>query len=1010
MNGRSIRFSQPLVTCLLFLAVISKPLSSDATPSSRPGYGSTVYGDAGGTGVTFRVWAPNATNVTVAATFNSFSWTANPLYSEGGGVWSVDVPGAHIGNQYKYVIYSVNGTNLKQDPRCRQQASSTDNSIVYNGTNFDWTGDTFTYVPQNDAVIYELNIGSFNDPNPSDGNPGTFLSATNMLAFLKQLGISAIEVMPINEFPGNFSWGYNLVDIFGVESSYGGPNQFKTFVKTCHQFGLGVLVDVVHNHYGPTEMDLWRFDGSFTSGGPAGGYGGIYFYQSTGLCCTPYGSTRPNYSTQQVRNFIQDSFSMWLNECHVDGFRWDSPGYMMNSDAGFNTDAQTLIQQCSSLIHTGYVGKINIGEDQGWLSGTAGFDSTWANVFYDDVTGQLTPSSDASRNMATIETAVKLNTPGGVGAGGWGNVLFMENHDKAGDLNNAQRLPVQIDGGNPTSYFARKRSTLGAALTLTTPGMPMILQGEEMLTTNQFGASNALDWSRTNTYSGIVSLYQDLIHLRRNLDGRSSGLKGLNVSTMQRDDSNKLYAYRRWDTGNVGDDVVVICNFANTTWSNNYGVNNFPHSGTWYTLLNSDSTEYGSDYSNVGPASISVLSNVGTISIAPYSVLILSQVAPPPPPVALFTGSPTNGTSPLVVTFTDTSSNSITSRSWDFGDNSTTNITTNTVAHTYAAGTYTVTLVATGPGGVSTNTKPNYITVLPAPSTITVDVGYLYDRFGTAPANLVPTNSVAVLVVDTGNNGFVDPQPGFPLSLGATWGTDDRIVGIWDPGGCGSGDGTLFCDTVVTYTNGIALGQTLQLYWFPSLTLASNTVGVTYYGKFTDTNSPPLDGSDAWQMPANGSSAYLIFWTVSNQGSNPDAAGQATLSTGGSLSAFQNWQIQYFTTTNNPAASPNADPDGDGQSNMAEFLVGTDPTNSASAFRITSVVRVNTNVLVTWTMGSNRTNALQATAGGPGGSYSTNGFTDIFTVTNTIGSVTNYLDSGAATNFPARYYRVRLVP
>ena len=75
----------------------------------------------------------------------------------------------------------------------------------------------------------------------------------------------------------------------------------------------------------------------------------------------------------------------------------------------------------------------------------------------------------------------------------------------------AQRLPVRIDGSNPTSYYARKRSTLGAAITLTTPGMPMILQGEEMLTTNQFGASNALDWSQTNTYSGIVSLYTDLI-------------------------------------------------------------------------------------------------------------------------------------------------------------------------------------------------------------------------------------------------------------------------------------------------------------------------------------------------------------------------------------------------------------------------------------------------------------------------------------------------------------------
>jgi PKD repeat protein len=245
------------------------------------------------------------------------------------------------------------------------------------------------------------------------------------------------------------------------------------------------------------------------------------------------------------------------------------------------------------------------------------------------------------------------------------------------------------------------------------------------------------------------------------------------------------------------------------------------------------------------------------------------------PPTASFNGSPTNGTDVLAVTFTDTSTGGITNRFWDFGDGGTTNTTTNTMVHTYTMGTYTVTLLASGPTGVSTNTKVNYITVAPASSIITVDVGDLFDGFGT----LMSGSGVGVLVADTGNNGFVDPQPDFPLSLGATWGTDDRIVGLWDPNGCGCGDGSLFDQTVVTYTNGIAPGQKLQLYWFPSLTLASNTVGVTYYGKYTDTNSPPLDGSDPWQMPPGESSAYLIFWTASYEGSNPDAAGFASFFT-----------------------------------------------------------------------------------------------------------------------------------
>ena len=210
-------------------------------------------------------------------------------------------------------------------------------------------------------------------------------------------------------------------------------------------------------------------------------------------------------------------------------------------------------------------------------------------------------------------------------------------------------------------------------------------------------------------------------------------------------------------------------------------------------------------------------------------------------PAATFTGTPTNGTAPLAVTFTGSSSGSITNRFWNFGDGNTTNFAASTnPLHTYnSAGTYTVLLIASGPDGVSTNIQANYITV---------------------------------------------------------------------------------------------------------------------------------------------------------------------------LTGFQAWQVQYFGSTTDPAAASNADPDGDGMDNNAEFLTGTDPTNSGSALRITNVALTNNGVVITWTYGPGKTNALQVTAGAGDGSYQTNSFTDIFTVTNTAGTITNYLDSSAATNFPARFYRVRLIP
>ncbi len=122
---------------------------------------------------------------------------------------------------------------------------------------------------------------------------------------------------------------------------------------------------------------------------------------------------------------------------------------------------------------------------------------------------------------------------------------------------------------------------------------------------------------------------------------------------------------------------------------------------------------------------------------------------------------------------------------------------------------------------------------------------------------------------------------------------------------------------------------------------------------------------------------------------------------------YQAWQMKYFGCTDCAEAADSTDRDGDGQSNLAEFLAGTDPTNSASLFRITSVAPQGNDLFITWNMGSGKTNALQAASSG---GYGTNGFTDIFIVTNTVGTVTNYFDIGAATNTPARYYRVRLVP
>ena len=155
--------------------------------------------------------------------------------------------------------------------------------------------------------------------------------------------------------------------------------------------------------------------------------------------------------------------------------------------------------------------------------------------------------------------------------------------------------------------------------------------------------------------------------------------------------------------------------------------------------------------------------------------------------------------------------------------------------------------------------------------------------------------------------------------------------------------------------------------------------------------------------------ALGIDWTGPGIGSaytSSPAVANGVIYIGGMDSKLHAYAVGCGTNGNSCAS---CDPDGDGRSNLQEYLAGTDPTNNASAFRITNIVRTNNDLRITWTMGSGKTNALQQTSG-VGGSYSANNFADIFTVTNTVGTVTNYLDPNAATNFPSRYYRIRLVP
>ena len=591
-----------------------------ATPSARPGMGTILY--AGG--VAFRVWAPFASSVFASGTFNQWNATANPFASEGNGYWSVEVPGAKIGDEYQFVITSGAQVLWRKNPYASEVVNSSGNAIVHDPT-FDWTGDTFVMPAWNELVIYEMHVGTFNDARAN--GPGTFDDIIPKLPYLRDLGINAIEIMPVLEFPQDHSWGYNPADPFSVESALGGPQGLQRFVKAAHAQGIAVIMDVVYNHFGPGDLDLWRFDG-WTD---ADHDGGIYFYDNA-RAHTDWGDTRPDYGRPEVRQYLRDNALFWLNKYRIDGLRMDSVVNVRSVAGRDLPDGWSLLQSINDAIRASQAWKITVAEDlqnNEWITkdtgaGGAGFGSQWDAGFVHPIRSSVIASNDADRDLYAVRDALSHRFNGDAVQ----RVIYTESHDEV--ANGHERVPEEIWPGNAGSWFSRKRSTLAAALVFTAPGVPMIFQGQEFLEDEYFRDEDPLDWSKLGTYAGIHLLYRDLIHLRRNWVDQTGGLRGQHLNVFHVNNTDKVIGFHRWDSGGAGDDVIVVANFANRGYEG-YRLG-FPRSGWWRVRFNSDWQGYSADFGN-HPAYDTVasdgprdgLSCEANVGLGPYSVVVLSQ-------------------------------------------------------------------------------------------------------------------------------------------------------------------------------------------------------------------------------------------------------------------------------------------------------------------------------------------------------------------------------------------------
>jgi len=615
-------------------------------------------------GVTFRIWAPYADSVAVRINEgNAIGMAREPGHPDpADATWSAEVPGAKAGDHYKYVIRCKGNEGEFIDPRGLELTDYTPgaSSVIVNmGAR---KPKPFTTPSLQSLVIYEMHIGSFN-PDPAEPTRYDFAGAAQKLDYLQKLGINAIQLLPINENAvggfgrrgrggaasrpsaaapsaganrqgparraNDYDWGYDTSSYFAIKRSYGTPEEFLDFVNAAHAHGIAVIIDVVYNHMSGRNL-LRNFGGYSTPEFP----NGLYFNDAA-HGTSPWGP-RPDFSRPQVASIIEDNALMYLLQFGCDGERWDSVANLRAfSSRGNNTpnpDGIQLMRKTIDDARATHPDKIFIAEDlrnessvtKQTSEGGLGFDTQWDNVTCGAIRRAVT-GDDASRDLSALAKVIDRK----IGSVAFSRVIYSENHDQVGHPPKEIRMPALIDPKDPQSLKAKRLSNLGAAIVLTSPGVPMLFQGQEMLDprTFTFGVNVPMDWSRVQTQAGTIALYQDLISLRRNLGGHTGGLMGAHTQVYHVDDATHTLAYRRWDKG--VDDVIVTINLSSSPVKAKIG---FPRAGKWTTRFDSNSTKYDPRFSDATGGEITAaatpsegLAASAEVNIGPYSAIILSQ-------------------------------------------------------------------------------------------------------------------------------------------------------------------------------------------------------------------------------------------------------------------------------------------------------------------------------------------------------------------------------------------------
>jgi len=556
-------------------------------------------------GTAFAVWAPSARSVRVVGDFNSWDGRLHPMRSLGAsGVWEIFLPGVGAGARYKFEILTRDGRiRLKADPMAFAAEHPPSTASMVDRSQYEW-GDA-EWMAQRAATdqinrrlsVYEVHLGSWRRVPEEGGRSLTYREIAPLLAdYAADLGFTHVELMPIAEHPFGGSWGYQVTSYYAPTSRFGSPDDFRFFVDTLHQRGIGVIVDWVPAHFPRDDWALARFDGT-----------ALYEHEDPRLGAHPdWGTLVFNFGRNEVRNFLMANALYWLSEFHIDGLRVDAVASMLYLDysrkagewlpnrhgGNENLDAISFLQETNTVVHGRCPGVLTIAEESTAWSGVSrpvylgglGFSHKWNMGWMHDTLAYFSHDPIHRRfhhHQLTFGLVYAWSE----------NFVLPLSHDEVVHLKGSLLAKMP---GDRWQQLANLRALF--AWMWAHPGKQLLFMGAEFGHEREWQHDASLDWHLLENpgHAGVSCLVRELNRVQSEQpalwerDFDPAGFRWVDAN----DSDQSGYSFLRAPASGEWDRAVVCVGNLTPVPRHGYRIG-LPRAGRWLELLSSDDSRFG---------------------------------------------------------------------------------------------------------------------------------------------------------------------------------------------------------------------------------------------------------------------------------------------------------------------------------------------------------------------------------------------------------------------------------